>query len=127
MRMAASISMSQSSGKNKRISIKHVLNGFGCEGGNISPSLNWKNPPSGTKSFVVTVYDPDAATGSGWWRWVVFNIPVPMFEVCPAVQEVLRLRTCLLVAFRVERFIKHRVKKSIALCQKRTLVSAIIC
>ncbi|MCU7843758.1 MAG: YbhB/YbcL family Raf kinase inhibitor-like protein [Candidatus Thiodiazotropha sp. (ex Monitilora ramsayi)] len=54
---------------------EQVFNGFGCQGGNISPSLHWKNPPTGTKSFAVTVYDPDAPTGSGWWHWVAFNIP----------------------------------------------------
>jgi len=48
---------------------------FGCDGSNISPELHWSNVPSGTKSFAVTVYDPDAPTGSGWWHWVVFNIP----------------------------------------------------
>jgi len=48
---------------------------FGCDGSNISPELHWSNAPSGTKSFAVTVYDPDAPTGSGWWHWVVFNIP----------------------------------------------------
>lgn len=52
-----------------------VFKGFGCEGSNVSPSLTWKNPPAGTKSFAVTVYDPDAPTGSGWWHWVMFNIP----------------------------------------------------
>jgi Raf kinase inhibitor-like YbhB/YbcL family protein len=52
-----------------------VYNGFGCDGDNVSPSLKWKNAPAGTKSFAVTVYDPDAPTGSGWWHWVVFNIP----------------------------------------------------
>ncbi len=52
-----------------------VYQGFGCEGGNVSPELTWKNPPSGTKSFAVTIYDPDAPTGSGWWHWVVFDIP----------------------------------------------------
>jgi Raf kinase inhibitor-like YbhB/YbcL family protein len=48
---------------------------FGCDGSNISPALSWSNVPSGTKSFAITVYDPDAPTGSGWWHWVVFNIP----------------------------------------------------
>lgn len=52
-----------------------VFNGFGCTGKNVSPALEWKNPPKGTKSFAVTVYDPDAPTGSGWWHWVVYNLP----------------------------------------------------
>ncbi len=52
-----------------------VYDNFGCNGGNISPSLAWHNAPAGTKSFAVMVYDPDAPTGSGWWHWVMFNIP----------------------------------------------------
>ncbi len=52
-----------------------VFNSFGCSGGNVSPRLEWTNPPAGTKSFAVTVYDPDAPTGSGWWHWVLFNLP----------------------------------------------------
>ena len=52
-----------------------VFNSFGCSGKNISPQLSWKNAPAGTKSFAITAYDPDAPTGSGWWHWVVFNIP----------------------------------------------------
>jgi Raf kinase inhibitor-like YbhB/YbcL family protein len=59
----------------KTLSDKQVLKGFGCEGGNQSPALRWSNAPDGTKSFVLTAYDPDAPTGSGWWHWVVFNIP----------------------------------------------------
>ena len=54
---------------------KHVFNGMGCTGENISPELSWKNAPEGTKSFALSVYDPDAPTGSGWWHWVVYNIP----------------------------------------------------
>lgn len=57
------------------IAEQHVFNGFGCQGGNISPALSWSGAPADTKSFAVTVYDPDAPTGSGWWHWVVFNIP----------------------------------------------------
>jgi len=52
-----------------------VANVFGCKGGNISPSLSWSGAPSDTKSFAITVYDPDAPTGSGFWHWVMFNIP----------------------------------------------------
>jgi Raf kinase inhibitor-like YbhB/YbcL family protein len=49
--------------------------GFGCSGDNRAPALSWQNPPAGTRSFAVTVYDPDAPTGSGWWHWLVFNLP----------------------------------------------------
>lgn len=48
---------------------------FGCSGGNQSPALRWSGAPAATRSFVVTMYDPDAPTGSGWWHWVVANLP----------------------------------------------------
>lgn len=54
---------------------KYVLNGFGCSGGNISPALEWRNVPAGTKSLAVQIHDPDAPTGSGFWHWAVYNIP----------------------------------------------------
>jgi Raf kinase inhibitor-like YbhB/YbcL family protein len=57
------------------ISSAHVFKGFGCTGSNISPALSWSGAPAATKSFAITMYDPDAPTGSGWWHWVVFNIP----------------------------------------------------
>jgi Raf kinase inhibitor-like YbhB/YbcL family protein len=47
----------------------------GCDGGNISPALAWKDPPAGTKSFALTLFDPDAPSGSGFWHWQVWNIP----------------------------------------------------
>jgi Raf kinase inhibitor-like YbhB/YbcL family protein len=62
----------------KGIPNKYVFNGFGCAGENISPAVVWMDPPAGTKSFALTVYDPDAPTGSGWWHWVMINIPADM-------------------------------------------------
>ncbi len=53
----------------------HLYHGSGCNGRNLSPQLSWANAPAGTKSFAVTIHDPDAPTDSGWWHWVVFDLP----------------------------------------------------
>lgn len=58
-----------------------VLDTFGCTGGNQSPALSWTQVPAGTQSFALTMFDPDAPTGSGWWHWIVVNIPVSSTEL----------------------------------------------
>lgn len=64
-----------------QLSKAQVYNGFGCSGDNISPRLRWSNSPKGSKSFAVTLYDPDAPSGSGWWHWLIFNIPADTNEL----------------------------------------------
>jgi Raf kinase inhibitor-like YbhB/YbcL family protein len=62
-------------GQGKTMSEDQVFNSFGCKGKNISPELHWSGAPEGTKSFALMVHDPDAPTGSGFWHWVVYDIP----------------------------------------------------
>jgi len=59
----------------RAMALTQVFNGFGCSGQNLSPALSWSHAPAGTQSFALLVHDPDAPTGSGWWHWVVYNIP----------------------------------------------------
>lgn len=65
----------------QQLDTAQVFQGFGCEGGNVAPTLSWSGAPEGTKSFAITVYDPDAPTGSGWWHWFAFNIPSDVTEL----------------------------------------------
>jgi hypothetical protein len=46
-----------------------------CNGANLSPALTWSGAPAGTRSFAVTVHDPDAPKSGGWWHWLAFDIP----------------------------------------------------
>lgn len=74
----ALILTSESFKEGELLGMQHVLSeayGFGCAGNNLSPQLAWSGAPAGTESFAVTCFDPDAPTGSGFWHWVVANIP----------------------------------------------------
>ena len=59
-------------GIGEKIPLKYVYNL--CGGENISPKLEWSNFPKNTKSFAITMFDPDAPTDHGWWHWMVVNI-----------------------------------------------------
>lgn len=55
--------------------LANVHSAMGAGGSNVSPALQWSGAPAGTKSFVLMMHDPDAPTGSGFWHWVVYDIP----------------------------------------------------
>ena len=65
----------------KAIPADYYGNQFGCTAKGISPQLEWSNPPVGTKSFAITFYDQDAPTGSGFWHYVLFDIPASVHKI----------------------------------------------
>jgi Raf kinase inhibitor-like YbhB/YbcL family protein len=54
---------------------------LGAGGDDVSPQLSWSDFPEETQSFAITVYDPDAPTGSGFWHWSLVNLPVSVTEL----------------------------------------------
>lgn len=79
--VAADFKVSTNDAKDGRFGQTQFASVFGCTGGNVSPHISWSGAPEGTKSFLVSMYDKDAPTGSGWWHWVVANIPATVTEL----------------------------------------------
>jgi Raf kinase inhibitor-like YbhB/YbcL family protein len=67
----------------KKMALAQVGNANGCTGSNISPAVAWKDLPAGTRSVAVTMFDPDARQGTGFWHWIIYNIP-PQTTALPA-------------------------------------------
>lgn len=64
-----------------------LFDGFGCGGGNESPALSWSGAPAGTKSYALSIYDPDAP-GRGWWHWYVIDLPAGITSLPRGAGEV---------------------------------------
>jgi Raf kinase inhibitor-like YbhB/YbcL family protein len=68
-------------GSDGTIPVKYTANAFGCTGENVSLPLVWKDVPAEAKSLAITMYDPDAPTGSGFWHWLIVNLPASTTEL----------------------------------------------
>ncbi|MEH6741274.1 MAG: YbhB/YbcL family Raf kinase inhibitor-like protein, partial [Sulfitobacter sp.] len=65
----------------EQIEAEQYWDNFGCSGKNERPQIDWQGAPEATKSFAVTFYDQDAPTGSGFWHWVMFDIPADVTSI----------------------------------------------
>jgi len=65
---------STSFGTDASLAPQYAYNSGGCNGGNTSPELHWTGAPPATKAFAVTLFDPDAREGRGWWHWILLDI-----------------------------------------------------
>ncbi|MBL7492608.1 YbhB/YbcL family Raf kinase inhibitor-like protein [Frankia sp. AgB1.9] len=61
----------------------HWANGFGCDAPNQPVRLTWTGAPAGTRGYAVTMFDPDAPTGSGFWHWLIWDIPATARQLGP--------------------------------------------
>ncbi len=66
-----------------RFAPAQYYNGYGCTGGNVAPRIVWRGAPADAKSFAITVFDPDAPTGHGWWHWLIVDVPASTHELTP--------------------------------------------
>jgi Raf kinase inhibitor-like YbhB/YbcL family protein len=64
-----------------RLQLVHEFDGYDGTGQNRSPALQWQGAPEATKSFALTLYDPDAPTGSGFWHWILYDIHSSVTEL----------------------------------------------
>jgi Raf kinase inhibitor-like YbhB/YbcL family protein len=65
---------------NQPVPLSLVFDQEGCTGGNRSPQLSWRGAPAATRSFAITIFDPDAP-GRGWWHWAVADIPATVSQL----------------------------------------------
>lgn len=66
-----------------RFTAEQYYNGYGCAGRNVAPHIAWQGAPAEARSFAVTIFDPDAPTGHGWWHWLIVDIPASTHELTP--------------------------------------------
>src|SRR5258707_6214825 len=79
---AASFSLTSSDlREGEKLAMPQVSGIFGAGGQDVSPQLSWSGFPSGTKSVVVTMCDPEAPTVTGFWHWAVVNVPGNVTEL----------------------------------------------
>ncbi|SMF41186.1 YbhB/YbcL family Raf kinase inhibitor-like protein [Pseudobacteriovorax antillogorgiicola] len=75
-----SINVTTKGTKGSYLQHRHTYDGFGCTGLNQVPDISWSELPQDAKYVSITIYDPDAPTGGGWWHWAISNIPVDTFK-----------------------------------------------